>query len=1414
VTDDANTPFGWAYKGSWTIINHPPLVGAITPASGSANVDQQILFTTTFADSDGAIDLKYCLFLINTAINGVNCFYAYYDHDNNKFFLLNDTATSWLGGFTPGSNNSIENSFVKLDCAKSTVTIQGQQQISVTWAVTFKPSFTGQKKTYLYAMDESNATSGWVEKGSFKISLEAIPPTGTIKINNDAQYTNSTTVTLNLSASDNAGGSGLSQMQFSNDNSNWSTPETYSTTKTWLLISGDGTKTVYVKFSDKAGNWSEAFSDTIILDTPPTVTINPVTSPTNIDNQIIAGTKSPDATEITVISSALEIGPVSFPTPTTWRCLISSFIEGDNLIKVKAKDAFANTSPEVQATIKYTPSFNISQNIQITNSPNNEENPSIAMFDNIVYAIWQNSSDGKVYFDKSNDAGLTWNVLRRDIATGVSPRIKLDASGNLYIVWQDANTVYFVKSVDGGKSFTNKIAVGSGYSPDIAVAKSGNIVYVVSRDTTDSLALTLRKSTDAGITFNYTANIKDTKAAWLLNYQPKVNCSESGRDVYVLFTVHYNPGAIGLYHRDKALLVRSSNYGLIFESPKLIAPEEHNSYFPDISTYSNNKVYIAWEQDNNLHFHNYLIKSADSGASFSAWQRIDDGDYYSTQYTYPVLAIDENEHLYTAFLNETNRSLCFDFSNNAGLSFNVDTKIYELPSANVYVKSTQIAVNPKGGNVCIIWSDNRNGNYDLYCVRVASGTVRPSKPALNWLRSQMGSFGIIDSYENDNKAVGWLYDQALAIFAFTKAGDIQNAQKVLNALKSIQNLDGSWYFSYYTNGQNAASDYAKYVGSNAWAVIAMCYYTYITADRQFIPMIDKAASWLATYMDNNPQSPTFGSLSGGEKNNIPITWRSTEHNIASFAAFRYLHDITANVDYLNKANLIKRYLMFKMWNKTRFLTGWADTSEFLDVNSWAVLALGPKPNGLDIAPCLQWAYDNLSIYDNWDAAITNIHGFDENKSYNLPLDKVWSEGSEGMAAGYYRIGNIAYAKYFHNQTYKYQQSNGGVPYATPNNDGADWPQYNSVAGTAWFYFNECNPPFNPLDPYLAQGGTNALSLDDFSDATPNLNSLGYITSDDGTCSVNIDVGEAHQLSWTNNTAYWYSNLWNPVSGVYTDVSGFINLTFSIKGAAGNEKFVVRLQDKDDKRADVNIASYASVTTSWQEVDIPLRDFLLKGIDIKNLKAISLCFLNDTSGTIYIDNIKFSGMQQPPVADAGADKIITLGNSVTFDASGSFDDGIIVSYGWELGDGTVKSGKTITHTYQASGNYTVVLRVTDNTGLTGSDFAIAAVRQSSGNEAPVINNIAPENGTLFQTGDAVSILITASDLDFDVLQYQFSIDGQVKQAWGASALYNWATTSSDKGRHTIKCEVRDNQGGAATKEIYLTGFRRALGPPSR
>jgi len=86
-------------------------------------------------------------------------------------------------------------------------------------------------------------------------------PDGSISIANGAAYTTQTQVTLLLDAP-----GPPDQMQFSDDGSTWSAPEAYETSRIYTISSGDGTKTVYVRFIE-GGDPGTPSSDTIVLDT-------------------------------------------------------------------------------------------------------------------------------------------------------------------------------------------------------------------------------------------------------------------------------------------------------------------------------------------------------------------------------------------------------------------------------------------------------------------------------------------------------------------------------------------------------------------------------------------------------------------------------------------------------------------------------------------------------------------------------------------------------------------------------------------------------------------------------------------------------------------------------------------------------------------------------------------------------------------------------------------------------------------------------------------------------------------------------------------------------------------------------------------------------------------------------------------
>lgn len=146
--------------------NNPPTAGTIDPSSGSSMPFEGKTFTTTFKDPDGYKDLSYCMLMINTEINPLNCFYARYTLDENAFSLMNDEGSTFLAH----ENNIIQNSYAILDLNQCAVTYPDENTIQIEWFISFKNAFSGKTyNTYLYAKDKSGSRTDWKQKGTWTV---------------------------------------------------------------------------------------------------------------------------------------------------------------------------------------------------------------------------------------------------------------------------------------------------------------------------------------------------------------------------------------------------------------------------------------------------------------------------------------------------------------------------------------------------------------------------------------------------------------------------------------------------------------------------------------------------------------------------------------------------------------------------------------------------------------------------------------------------------------------------------------------------------------------------------------------------------------------------------------------------------------------------------------------------------------------------------------------------------------------------------------------------------------------------------------------------------------------------------------------------------------------------------------------
>jgi len=99
------------------------------------------------------------------------------------------------------------------------------------------------------------------------------------------------------------------------------------------------------------------------------------------------------------------------------------------------------------------------------------------------------------------------------------------------------------------------------------------------------------------------------------------------------------------------------------------------------------------------------------------------------------------------------------------------------------------------------------------------------------------------------------------------------------------------------------------------------------------------------------------------------------------------------------------------------------------------------------------------------------------------------------------------------------------------------------------------------------------------------------------------------------------------------------------------------------------------------------------------------FFNIEYGSLHVDDYSIvwvdydkNAYDWPPVAEAGGPYIASVGEEITFDGSKSMDDeGSIVAWHWDFGDGATSDETTPKHSYNQRGIYDVTLTVEDSSG---------------------------------------------------------------------------------------------------------------------
>ena len=105
-----------------------------------------------------------------------------------------------------------------------------------------------------------------------------------------------------------------------------------------------------------------------------------------------------------------------------------------------------------------------------------------------------------------------------------------------------------------------------------------------------------------------------------------------------------------------------------------------------------------------------------------------------------------------------------------------------------------------------------------------------------------------------------------------------------------------------------------------------------------------------------------------------------------------------------------------------------------------------------------------------------------------------------------------------------------------------------------------------------------------------------------------------------------------------DARGFESLVLKMRGEEGGERPNIYLDDGTVRRC-LRADELPALTTTWQEIRLPLRRFTSQGVDLSNLETLEIVFeWEKMSGTIYVAEIRFAGITpaqvMPSEAQAG------------------------------------------------------------------------------------------------------------------------------------------------------------------------------------
>ncbi len=243
-------------------------------------------------------------------------------------------------------------------------------------------------------------------------------------------------------------------------------------------------------------------------------------------------------------------------------------------------------------------------------------------------------------------------------------------------------------------------------SEDRCVAGSGNFVHVVWQEYRDGDAeVYYKRSTNKGGSWS-----SDTRLSATPQFSGAPSIAVYQSTVHVVWQDQRTGGTLEIYY------LRSTDNGITWDPEIRLTNDPQSSYYPSVSV-SGTLVYVLWEDNRDGNYEIYFKRSTNSGTNWSGDLRLTSNSAASNF----VSVASSGFNVYCSWQDARDGAteIFYKNSTDAGMTWPADSRLTNDPAASLGPNITVTGV-----NVNVFWSDQRDGNREIYFKNSTnSGTV-------------------------------------------------------------------------------------------------------------------------------------------------------------------------------------------------------------------------------------------------------------------------------------------------------------------------------------------------------------------------------------------------------------------------------------------------------------------------------------------------------------------------------------------------------------------------------------------------------------------------------------------------------------------------------------------------------------------